>query len=148
MNKLALAFLGMLGLHTCLAADLSGRLFFTPEERAALDRARAQNITIQNRQGSPNDGALTLNGVIERSDGQQTFWLNGRPIVNGSDAADPRLQASHRGHKLEMPLTHDSYKLQVGQSINPATGQVQEGYLPRRQPAGDTAASSTHGQLP
>lgn len=146
MKKLALALLGMIGLHTCLAENLSGRLFFTPEERAALDRARAQNITIQNRQGNPNDGSLTLNGVILRSDGKQTFWLNGRTIVNGNDAADPQLHPSRQGHQLEMPLTHDSYKLKVGQSINPATGQTQEGYTPHTPPMDAQAASSTQGQ--
>ncbi len=143
MKRLALLSLCcLLGQQVCLADSISGRLFFTPAERAALDRARAQNIAIQNRQGNPNTSDLTLNGVIQRSDGKETFWVNGRPIDNGADAADPRLLPGRQGHKLEMPLTHDAYRLKVGQSINPATGQVTESYSTRPQPGGDSPPAS------
>jgi len=52
-----------------------GRLFFTPAERAALDRAPAD------AQASAEPTSRTLNGIVRRSDGQGTVWIDGKPQV-------------------------------------------------------------------
>jgi len=52
-----------------------GRLFFTPAERAALDRAPAD------AQASTEPTSRTLNGIVRRSDGQGTVWIDGKPQV-------------------------------------------------------------------
>lgn len=59
----------------CLAAD-PGRLFYTPAERAQLEAARAGKV----RQ-APSTVAQSLHfdGVIIRSDGRNTSWVNGQP---------------------------------------------------------------------
>ncbi len=53
-----------------------GRLFFTPETRAALDRQRASSRLAT---GSLQGNTLTLNGTILRSSGKRTYWINGHP---------------------------------------------------------------------
>ncbi|MDZ7596363.1 MAG: hypothetical protein U0932_17115 [Thiobacillus sp.] len=66
---LLLATLGVCG--TSLAAD-PGRLFYTPEQRAQLEAARARNVT-QLRQAAPDTGApppIRYDGVVIRSDGR------------------------------------------------------------------------------
>lgn len=58
-----------------------GRLFFTPAERAALDRARA-GIPADSDQTSTviaPKRATRLNGFVERSDGKATVWVDGEP---------------------------------------------------------------------
>lgn len=48
-----------------------GRLFFTPQQRATLDRQRRQ---------SPNESQVAsdkLNGEVRRSSGKNTRWING-----------------------------------------------------------------------
>jgi len=51
-----------------------GRLFFTPAERAALDRLRLANKAA----GWPgNQGAQTINGQVRKSSGAVTTWING-----------------------------------------------------------------------
>ena len=52
-----------------------GRLFFTPEQRQSLDRE------LQNPgQGRAHQGStLVINGLVARSSGKRTFWVNGRP---------------------------------------------------------------------
>lgn len=52
----------------CIAQDnLPGRLFFTPEQRAEIDRQRQTA-----RPGG------SLNGEVRRSSGPDTRWINGK----------------------------------------------------------------------
>ena len=102
-----------------------GRLFFTPEKRAALDRARSQNQR-QTLQVEATD--LSLEGIVRRSSGRNTVWLNGRPhdmanprdgvAVNlGPDATTARVRIGD-----EAPAD-----LRVGESINRGTGERRSG---------------------
>ena len=52
-----------------------GRLFFTPEKRQLLDRQR--DLNVQAQQETPEDPTLTINGVVTRSSGKRTVWING-----------------------------------------------------------------------
>jgi hypothetical protein len=54
-----------------------GRLFFTPERRQQLDRQREMNLLDQ--QQLPADPTLTIDGVVTRSSGRRTAWVNGHP---------------------------------------------------------------------
>ena len=60
-------------------AEPLGRLFFTPAQRKALDAGK-QVRTSQSSAASavrvPRE--ITLNGVVTRSDGESTVWVNGR----------------------------------------------------------------------
>jgi len=56
-----------------LAQAPLGRLFFTPEERAELDRAPTERIAAD----APT--TRTLDGIVRRSDGSATVWINGQP---------------------------------------------------------------------
>lgn len=80
-------------LLSCLPAQAASqldRLFFTEAERKALDTAR-------DRAGKSDVGdysAPSINGLVRRSDGRNTIWVNGRPFraneaVAGRAAALP-----------------------------------------------------------
>ena len=56
-----------------LASGL-GRLFFTPEQRRQLDRQREGE-----RQPRADSATLLIDGVVRRSDGATTVWINGVP---------------------------------------------------------------------
>lgn len=60
---------------TARAEDALGRLFFTPERRQSLDRQRQLNI--QDSKQLNEDPTLTINGVVTRSSGKRTSWVNG-----------------------------------------------------------------------
>lgn len=62
----------------CLAAD-PGRLFYTPAERAQLEAARAGNVTHAKQPPSTVAQPLHFDGIIIRSDGRNTSWVNGQP---------------------------------------------------------------------
>lgn len=54
-----------------------GRLFFTPEQRAELDRFRQSG---QIGSSLDNGNPITLNGRVTRSSGRNTAWINGVPL--------------------------------------------------------------------
>lgn len=76
-------FLG--GLGECVAAD-PGRLFYTPAERAQLEAARASNAAPARRSESGRAAPLRFDGVVIRSDGRSTSWVNGQPRPGASAA--------------------------------------------------------------
>lgn len=51
------------------------RLFFSQGERASMDSARSR----ASRPVGSDDAAPTVDGLVRRSDGNGTIWINGRP---------------------------------------------------------------------
>jgi hypothetical protein len=93
-------------------ADAEGRLFYTPAQRAGLENARRHHIT-EAIAPPTSDGPppLTFNGVVLRSDGQDTLWINGQPQA-GKHAA-PKYQ----GHTLKPGQTAVDGKIYDPQQI-------------------------------
>ena len=123
---------GMLGLFTLIAAlcppaqakDALGRLFFTPERRQALDRQRQFNI--EEQQESPKDPALTINGVVTRSSGKRTVWING---VAQNDNEKPNGVAVIPNRKAPGKVVVQSGDsvvgdAKVGETVNRNTGEA------------------------
>ena len=71
----------MAAAHGSAQAEPLGRLFFTPERRAAIERRQQANSA----QPSPVDATTRLDGIVARSGGGATVWLNSRPRQAGSD---------------------------------------------------------------
>ncbi|HET7401530.1 MAG TPA: hypothetical protein VFJ62_07100 [Usitatibacter sp.] len=76
-------------------ADDFGTLFFSPEDRARLDQQRrgelapppkAAAATERGRPAAPARPPV-LTGYVQRSDGRDTVWINGRPIVTTAPQA-------------------------------------------------------------
>lgn len=72
---------------TASAAD-TGRLFYTPVQRAQLETARAHNVTQRTspKQDQPVSAPAPLryDGVVIRSDGKSTRWVDGKAEVGAS----------------------------------------------------------------
>ncbi len=121
-----------------VAEETLGRLFFTPEKRAALERSRRLNL----RQTQQIEGAtMSLEGIVRRSDGNGTAWLNGRP----HNVSDPRhgvaigLRPDAAGATVSVGDEAPS-RLRVGETVNRGTrekrdvlgeGRVAGRHLPR-----------------
>src|SRR5512139_1469766 len=84
--RAAVLFLGIV--NPGLAAQVDpGRLFFTVAQRAQLEDARARNLTQPDGKPASGDGVaapLRYDGVVIRSDGNTTRWVNGTPQVGAS----------------------------------------------------------------
>jgi hypothetical protein len=54
-----------------------GRLFNTPQRRAQLDELRRRNVPIQRPAATPVTQNIRLDGIVRRSNGPTTVWING-----------------------------------------------------------------------
>jgi hypothetical protein len=77
------------------AAEELGTLFFTREERAALDRLRRGEPQTQVARVARH----AVTGFVRRSDGRNTVWIDGSPVPITGAAPEAILapQASHDG---------------------------------------------------
>ena len=76
--KVALTFLILAVFCTPLISfseDKLGRLFFTPEKRATLERQR--ELKVVESTPTVTSGTMTVNGYVKRSNGNNTTWING-----------------------------------------------------------------------
>ncbi|MHB1301194.1 MAG: hypothetical protein ACYCY8_10065 [Burkholderiales bacterium] len=73
MKALVLAFMLLPAISK---AESLGRLFFTPEERAMLDRQHRQPGQIAVKGVVPQESAT---GSVELKGGGRTVWINGVP---------------------------------------------------------------------
>ena len=120
-----------------------GRLFFTPSERARIDAMRRRPpaapppaVAAAPPEPAPRAEApkyLTLNGVVRRSDGATTVWLNDKPVRGRTTAEGimvvPSARAGTPGDvTVRVPQTGQSVDLKVGQRLEVNSGRVQEGY--------------------
>jgi len=144
------------------AADPTiGRLFFTPSQRASLDVARSQRnrATVateatQEVVQQPVPQTITYGGMIRRSDGRSTIWLNNQPVHDGNTAEGSPTVVRRVGPDgavtLEVPQSNRRVDLKVGQSVEVLSGSVGDSY--QKQSSGadgkassPTAAASTDG---
>jgi hypothetical protein len=62
-----------------------GRLFFTPEQRAALDARRKARVPDKPAATPQAESPITrINGAVQRSGGKSTVWVNGEAIPEGA----------------------------------------------------------------
>lgn len=54
-----------------------GRLFNTPQRRAQLDELRRRNVPIQRPAATPVTQNIRLDGIVRRTNGPTTVWING-----------------------------------------------------------------------
>lgn len=125
------------------AAEPLGRLFFTPAQRAQLDAARSQKARAplaEEREETPAPEVIIYRGVVRRSDGKTTVWLNDRAIEDGRMAGSLQMSGRVRPDgsvTLEVPQSDRRINLKVGQSVEILSGTVEEQYrqAPVPQPA-------------
>ena len=103
-------------------AEALGRLFLTPERRAVLERQRLLNIQeVQAIEGS----TVTLDGIVTRSSGRNTVWVNQRPQHENTlgTGVTTSISPVSPGRVTLAPGDAPPVSLRVGQSINRDTGE-------------------------
>ena len=112
----------LLALPFCAQASLAassqpeaalGTLLFSPTERAAITAARdGKTATTETPSG------LRLGGIVKRSSGKGTVWMNQRPVAEGlaiPPASAPQITADG--------VTIDGKPVRVGETLNLVTGE-------------------------
>lgn len=131
------------------AAAPLGRLFFTPEQRAALDKSRkpgdraAAESEFKPPPGPHPPQNVSVSGLIRRSDGKHSIWLNNRLVderkTGGLDVGMGRRENQVR---VKVPEGGRSVELKVGQTLEVVSGTVEENFARRAAatPAAGAAA--------
>ena len=126
MTRFLLAAFLLVAAQTCPAQEL-GRLFFTPEERAALDARRRARVPDKPAAAAVVASPTTkLDGYVTRSRGPSTVWVNGEPLPEGSADA-PRIGRSQEG-RVSVPVGEGGRRagLKPGEVIDRGTGEVRD----------------------
>jgi len=110
------------------AAEPLGRLFFTPAQRNTLDAGKELDKPKQSGPTVRGPRSVTVNGVVTRSDGESTVWVNGAP-ANAARANAATITAKPAGPGSARVRVMDSdARLRVGQTLDRRTGKVMESY--------------------
>lgn len=96
-------------------ADELGRLFYTPEQRALLDRG--QHAAADEPESVDS---VTINGIVQKHGGERTIWINGVPRLAGKGE-----ERSPESAAVAVPGKPNKIRAKVGQKIpvNPDAGE-------------------------
>ena len=127
-NLAILVVIAMLISPPAIGDDL-GRLFFAPEQRAALDARRKARIPDKPAAVVVESPVTRLNGLVSRSGGKSTVWVNGEPVPEGTNPEGLRVRPrrSESGRvTVDIGETDNQVDLKIGQSFDRATGEVRD----------------------
>jgi len=107
-----------------------GRLFFTPEQRSALDARRKARIPDKPAAAVAAESPTTrVDGHVMRSGGRSTIWVNGEPASEGVDQEGLRVRPG-RSEASQVSVTVGEsarrFDLRVGQKLDRGSGEVRD----------------------
>ncbi len=106
-----------------------GRLFFTPEQRGALDARRKARIPDKPATVTVESPVTRIDGVVTRGGGRSTTWVNGEPVPQGSQPEGLRIAPKSRDTGrvvVNVGETNAQVDLKIGQSFDRGTGEVRD----------------------
>jgi len=131
LSPIALVAVGiaMAGAGSAQAQEL-GRLFFTPEQRAALDARRKARVPDKPAAVAVTESPVTrVNGAVQRGSGKSTVWVNGEMIPENAQADGARVvPLGPNPGRVSIPAGDGPrrYDLRVGESLNRGSGEVRD----------------------
>ena len=134
------------------AAEGLGQFFFSAEERRILDERRdtgeepapVEPLDGTKAEAAPIVDVISFDGLVKRSGGGSTVWVNGRPVYTGSTTAEGIAIETSPGPASEkrfvLPRSDENAKptefsLKVGQKVAVQNGQKFDSY--ERRPGED-----------
>ncbi len=131
MNLKTASLLGMAILFSAPAvADEIGRLFFTPEQCAALDARRKAKVPDKPAAAPVAESPITrINGAVQRGGGKSTVWVDAQMIPEDAQADGARVTS--RGPnpgRVSIPAGEGAQRhdLRVGESLDRGSGEVRD----------------------
>jgi hypothetical protein len=119
--------LGLLAPASAGAQQL-GRLFFTPEQRDALDARRKARLPDKPAAVAAASPTTRLDGYVKRSHGKSTIWLDGYAIADGVRPEGIRVQRGSDPSRVTIVVGDGERRVpvRVGQTLDRATGEVKD----------------------
>lgn len=125
MMRAALAALLLLCAGQAAAQEL-GRLFFTPEQRAALDARRAARLPDTLAPVVSASPTTRVDGYVKRSRGKSTVWVDGEAVPEGTQPEGLRLRRGDDPTRVTVIVGENGRRvdLRIGQTLDRASGEV------------------------
>jgi hypothetical protein len=119
MNKFLLVLISMLAFQDAHAQQL-GRLFFTDDQRAALDARRRARVP-DKPSATPVVASPTtrLDGFVRRSQGPSTVWVNGEKLPEN-------VRPGERSVSVPVGDGGTRIELKPGQVLDRGSGEVRD----------------------
>jgi len=114
-------------IETCSAQQL-GRLFFTPEQRAALDARRKARVPDKPAAAIVASPTTRLDGYVKRSSGPSTVWVNGESLLETAPEA-PRIGVTRTNDgRVSVTVGESGARvgLKPGEILDRGTGEVRD----------------------
>ena len=127
MNRVVTALLLAL-LPAIATAQEIGRLFFTPQQRSALDERRRARVPDKPAQAVVATPVTRVDGYVQRSGGPPTVWINGDPLGESAPEA-PRIDTSRTPSgsvSITIGESGARTRLKPGESLDRGTGEVRD----------------------
>jgi len=130
-GALAAILAGLIGAAAAggAAAQELGRLFFTPEQRTALDARRKARVPDKPAATPQAESPVTrVNGIVQRSSGKSTVWVNGEAIQESRQAGAQGAPQPAGAGRVPVPLGEGAkgLNMRVGESLNRGSGEVSD----------------------
>jgi len=118
-------------------ANSFGRFFTTPKQRAVLDQIRRNpqyNTTsrIASKLAPVAKKDIDINGIVVRSDGINTVWINGKSnLKTNKPEVGVRIYSQNiKRESVTITLSNPDIRVTAkpGQTVDPITGKVSEVY--------------------
>jgi len=122
MNRFLLLFALLALSEPGSAQESTGRLFFTPEQRQALDARRRSRLP--DRPSAPVISPTTrLDGYVRRENGKSTVWVNGEALPETAPEA-PRIGTG----RVTVNVGESGARtgLRPGETLDRGTGEVKD----------------------
>ncbi|MDW8467835.1 MAG: hypothetical protein RML56_01280 [Burkholderiales bacterium] len=130
MNRRALLLaVAVASIPAATAAHELGRLFFTPEQRAALDARRKAKIPEKPAPVVVEAPVTRLDGFVRREDGRSTVWVNGVPAPQEAPPEGMRFAPSRRDRlavSVALGEGERRFELKVGERLDRESGEVRD----------------------
>jgi hypothetical protein len=135
MRHLALAILASAllvpaaaGAQSAAVAPALGRLFFSPEQRAALDERRKARLP-DKPAALPPSPTTRVDGYVRRSSGKSTVWIDGQPVREGPQPEGISVRGAADPSRVTLTVTGESRRsvqMRVGETLDRGSGAVKD----------------------
>jgi len=107
-----------------------GKLFTTPQQRHNIDAFRkGKSMGVTREQVSPTD--VKVQGLVTRSDGQSTVWVNGKSTLEGSSVGGVNVRLNSinsQTDKVTVGIKDKNVRLKPGQVWSEDSGKITDSY--------------------
>ena len=113
---------------TCAAQEV-GRLFFTPEQRAAMDARRKARVPDKPAAAAVAASPTTrVDGYVRRSQGPTTAFVNGESVPVGAQADSPQIVRERGDARVSIPFGESGsrHALRPGEVLDRGSGEVRD----------------------